>query len=382
MHQIIRNLALGLAMLMLLTLSGCSLLKLQADFGTEPLSSKQLNTRMAVRSYYKAFIGQVVQTADSIIANTDDLHIKSEAIKWKIGATSACAQTAFQSDAEIALVDTWLLTRQMHAFFNESGSEALADYTTWARDCAAELYQQIDATAKNSNPTKHYHKLASFVETYPLESELTGWTFTRNNTRPALIAFLEVPDSLYTTTIGSSAEVMNDFTDRISAYNDQIKSQLSWEKDLIVLALDNDSIAEPYLARIDSLSTMLNRLTIVAKESPEMLGVIAVKMREELSPIVYDFNSGMRSSLGQLAHERQQLQSYLNEQRILLKDDLQDSGQVLIKETTDNLIRFVQRVSWLIIILVVVLAAVFFGVPFAAGYYLAKARFKRTAKKE
>ena len=166
------------------------------------------------------------------------------------------------------------------------------------------------------------------------------------------------------------------FTDRISVYNDQIKSQLSWEKELVLITFQDDSIAQPYLARIDSLSQMLNRLAIVAQESPEMMGVIAVRLREELSPIVSDLNSGMRSSIEELSNERAQLQEYLNTQRVLLRDDMTQSGKELIQETTDNLIRFIRQISWLIIIVVIVLVAIIFGLPFMLGYLLAKARFK------
>lgn len=356
--------------------SSCSLLKFQADFGTDPLPKQELNTRLAVRSYQKTFSGQVIQAADSIIQLSHDRDIKTQAIQWKGAATSACTRTAFQTSSEIALVDTWLLTRQMDAYLQAYGDEVFGEFSPIAKDCAARLNKEIDHLARRSNEKSHYQKLKSFVEEYPLSTAVDGWHFSKVDTRPDLIEYLEIPDSLYTTTIGTGAEVMSDFTDRISVYNEQIQSQLGWEKELIMLTLGNDSLVEPYLARIDSLSQMLNRLAVVAQESPEMMGVIAVRMREELTPIVHDFNSGMRSSIYELAQERENLQKYLNEQRVLLRDDLQSSGKVLIEETTDNLIRFVRNISWLIIIVVIVLVTVIFGLPFTLGYLLAKARFK------
>ncbi|MBS2211255.1 hypothetical protein KEM09_07580 [Carboxylicivirga mesophila] len=364
------------SLLLITVLSSCSLLKFQPQFGTEALSKQDLNTRMAVRSYYKSFTGQVIQAADSIVASTEEPSIKAEAIKWKGAATSACARTAFQSDAEIALVDTWLLAKQMDAYLQARGTVHFGELSPIAEACANELVSEIQQMAKRSNDKKHYEELLSFVEAYPLTSELYEWQFSKFDTRPLLIEHLQIPDSLYTSTIGTGAEVMNDFTDRMSVYNEQIQSQLAWEKDLILLTLENDSLAEPYLARIDSLSQMLNRLAIVAQESPEMMGIIAVRMREELTPVLHDFNTGMRTSIYELSQERQHLQKYLDEQRVLLRDDIQQSGKVLIKETTDNLIRFIRRISRLIVFVVIVLVTVIFGLPFTLGYLLAKARFK------
>ncbi|GEM_PF-3558835 len=369
-------------LLLIVSLQSCSLLKLQPEFAGEPLPKSTLNMRMAVRSYYSYFSGEVIRSADSIIASTSDDRIKAEAIRWKIGATSACAKRVYQTDSEIALVDTWLLTKQMDSFITNRGDSLFGDLSSIASDCASQLYLQMDDLAVSVTKREKYQQLASFVEKQPVPDELYNWQFVSIDTRPLLIAHLQVPDSTYLTTVGTGAEVVNDFTDRISAYNEQIKSQLAWEKDLVVLLLNNDSIAEPYLSRIDSLSTMLNRLAIVAKESPEMMGIIAVRMREELTPVIHDFNSGMSYNLNQLKQEREALQSYFDEQRLLIRDDLQASGKELIRETTDNLIRLVKRVSWMIILLVIVLVAVFFGIPFLSGYYLAKAKYdKKTGEK-
>ncbi|MCT4591712.1 MAG: hypothetical protein N4A71_28085 [Carboxylicivirga sp.] len=357
-------------------LSGCSLLKLQPQFAGEALPKQDLNKRMAVRSFYKNFSGEVMQAADSIFSMSNDLAVKSEAIKWKGAATSACVRTAFQTDAEVALVETWLLTRQMDEYLNSRGEGFFGEFQQIATACSGKLYEDIQKIARRNNHQKDFELLSEFVLNYPVKNDFQDWQFTKMDVRQQLLEHLQIPDSAYTTTVGTGAEVMNDFTDRISVYNDQIKSQLSWEKDLVLLTFQDDSIAQPYLARIDSLSQMLNRLAIVAQESPEMMGVIAVRMREELSPIVSDLNSGMRSSIEELSNERAQLQEYLNTQRVLLRDDMTQSGKELIQETTDNLIRFVRQISWLIIIVVIVLVAIIFGLPFMLGYLLAKARFK------
>jgi len=118
---------------------------------------------------------------------------------------------------------------------------------------------------------------------------------------------------------------------------------------------------------------------VILKESPELF---AVSLREELEPMAHDFTYGMQNSIVQLSEERDELQRYLAEQRVLLKSDLEESGQVLIKESTDNLIRLIKSISRVFIILVVVLTAVFFGLPFALGFLLGKWRVKSKIEKE
>ena len=53
------------------------------------------------------------------------------------------------------------------------------------------------------------------------------------------------------------------------------------------------------------------------------------------------------------------------------------SKNIQIKETTDNLIRLIKSISWVIIILVIVLTAIFFGLPFTLGFLLGKWRVRK-----
>nr|WP_321451924.1 hypothetical protein [uncultured Carboxylicivirga sp.] len=362
-------------------LSSCSLLKFNMEGASTPLEVEDLNARMAVRSFYKEFSGQVIQIADSIYHSTDDLELKTKTIYWKSGSTSACSRAAFQTDAELALVETWIVTRQMNHFFENQGQEYFDNYTHLATESSEDLLRKIELIAKGTRKKENFAQLKDFVYQYELHPIADDWKMERHDLRPDLIAHMGIPDSLYTKTVGSGAEVMSDLTDRLGIYNEQISSQLEWQKQLLLTNMEDSTLVAPYIARIDSMAATMRSLAIIMQESPEMLGMIAVRMREELSPIAQDFTYGMQNSILQLSKERDELQKYISEQRVLLKADLEESGQVLIKETTDNLIRLIKSISWVIILLVIVLTAVFFGLPFTLGFLLGKWRVKRKLDK-
>ncbi|MBS2097394.1 hypothetical protein [Carboxylicivirga linearis] len=363
-------------------LSSCSLVKFNMENAATPLEAEDLNARMAVRSFYKDFSGKVIQIADSIYQSTDDLNLKTKTIYWKSGSTSACSRAAYQTDVEVALVETWLVARQMNHFFENEGKDYFDKYTYMASEISEELVWKIEKLAQGTREKENFNQLKDFVENYEFYPITEKWNFERHDVRPDLIAHLDVPDSLYTKTVGTSAEVMNDLTDRLGIYNEQISSQLEWQKQLLLTTMEDSALITPYVARIDSMAATMRSLAVIMKESPEMLSMIAVRLREELEPMANDFTYGMQNSIVQLSKERDELQRYLAEQRVLLKADLEESGQVLIKETTDNLIRLIKSISWVIIILVVVLTAIFFGLPFALGFLLGKWRVQKKLSKD
>ncbi|TAJ10229.1 hypothetical protein DMA11_19325 [Marinilabiliaceae bacterium JC017] len=358
-------------------ITGCSLLKFQIETDVEPLPQKELNTRLAVRSFYNDFVNTVMTASDSIVKTSPDTDHQINAIRWKINSTAACSRAAFQSIPEASLVDTWVLCLQMEQLLQtDSMNRLLGEYTPVALRATQTLSQSIDKLAKNLNKQDHYKELIAFTQQYARKHPLTGLKFSRKSLVADLTEFLEIPDTAYVTTIGSGAEVMNDLTERIGIYNDQIKYQLEWQKDLLTIKWDRDSIDERFLARADSLSLMLDRLANVAEESPEILGSIAVRLRQELSPMIYDLNHQLSNSIGQISREREELQKYLDTQRAIITEDINQTGQQMIETATENLIKLIRKIIVYVILLIVVL----FGIPFGLGFALGRIQLKKRSK--
>ncbi|MFV0378912.1 MAG: hypothetical protein ACK5JD_16600 [Mangrovibacterium sp.] len=118
---------------------------------------------------------------------------------------------------------------------------------------------------------------------------------------------------------------------------------------------------------------MLDKLAIIASESPEMMGIIAVRMREELSPLVNSMNETLLVSLQILAEQRDSLQVYVDGQREKLSREAGEIGNKMIVTATNSLVTLIRKVIVYLIVLVLVL----FGVPFALGYSFGRMRSTR-----
>ena len=109
-----------LAALTLLT--GCSLLKFSVDTGGEPLSKEETRMRLLTRGFYYEASDEVTAAADSIAADSiaagsDDAELQRRTIRWKLRTTRAAVDAAMQQAPELALLDTWMLYRNMDSLF-------------------------------------------------------------------------------------------------------------------------------------------------------------------------------------------------------------------------------------------------------------------------
>ena len=135
---------------LLILLSSCSLLKFTIDSNDEPLPKNLLNTRIAVRAFQREFSSGIIAVSDTIIAHTTDTDIKLNAIAFKKGIVAASSKTAFQAVPELALVDTWVLSKQLtDVMRTDLGKEFMGSEYILVLDEATQLEKRISEIAQS-----------------------------------------------------------------------------------------------------------------------------------------------------------------------------------------------------------------------------------------
>ncbi len=377
-----KNIFKSICFAFFIVLSSCSLMKFSLESDDIPLPKNELNTRIAVRAFQNEFATKIIKASDSIMATSEDVQTKLNIIDFKMGLVAASGKTAFQSVPELSLVDTWILCKQLvDVIDTDYGKAFLGPNNHLVAVEALDLERQITGIARSLLSQERYKQLESFVSGYVADNPVTSFDFPRTNILSPLSRHLGVADTSYVKTLGSGAEALSDIGDRIGIAKEQIGQQLEWEKQRLSLQWDEANPSEAFLARADSLGLMLDRLAIVAEESPELIGEISANLRNELMPLIYALNSGLDASVGQLGEERIRMQIYFDEQRKLLIEDVNATGKQMIEESASSLADLIKDVSWIIVLSSIILILLLFGIPFLAGFYLAKARFKNNPSK-
>lgn len=365
-------------LLLLLPLSGCSLLEVKLDSQTTPLTQQELNMRLLTREYTQQFFSQVEQAADTIAANYDpqDKLNQSYVLLWKINAEEGLQRAAYQVSPTAALIDSWVFTEQMNQFFNSgAGSELFT--TSDAKQVSQTLAQEVDKLAKSLLKGSNYKATKQFVIDFAAQHPFEDLSFIRT---PAYRAWLEanqISETEAVSTLGTMPEALGDVSDRLSLVSEQTPKLMTWKAQLIAM---NSSISgEQLTATLQSLQATSESFQDFVENNPEYMENLAEQMALQLQPLVKDIDARTAARLDQLSLERQALEEMVARERaeiaLIVSAEREKFTQDLDKVSQDVLTlamdKLVELIKSTIIYFVLFIVAIFFA-PLGLGYLLGK----------
>jgi len=365
-------------LLLLLPLSGCSLLEVKLDSQTTPLTQQELNMRLLTREYTQQFFSQVEQAADTIAANYDpqDKLNQSYVLLWKINAEEGLQRAAYQVSPTAALIDSWVFTEQMNQFFySGAGSELFT--TSEAKQVSQTLAQEVDKLAKSLLKGSSYKATKQFVIDFAAQHPFEDLSFIRT---PAYRAWLEanqISETEAVSTLGTMPEALGDVSDRLSLVSEQTPKLMTWKAQLIAM---NSSISgEQLTATLQSLQATSESFQDFVENNPEYMENLAEQMALQLQPLVKDIDARTAARLDQLSLERQALEEMVARERaeiaLIVSAEREKFTQDLDKVSQDVLTlamdKLVELIKSTIIYFVLFIVAIFFA-PLGLGYLLGK----------
>ncbi len=366
--------------------SSCSLLQVSVGSDVEPLTKNELSKRFTVRTFSSDFIFQVSSVADSIEASATLLDYKRNAIKWKLNVANTISPAAYQTKGDLALLETWIFCVRMNRFLHSDYANTLfgLENLTKVQACAALGEEQMQKSAKRLLSNAEYQSTVSFVDDYSKQNPFATLDFSLANIANEYREYMQIPDSLMLSELGTIPEVVGDLTERMEMYSKQVQRNMQWRSDAVKLNWENDSIAQKILQQSDTLAALLASLSEIARNSPEMATEIAANVNEQMQPVIKDVNDLMYNSLDLFNQQRDSIQKFIDQQRMALQQDIVTSGDSLMHSAADSLAHFVRKISLTIVLVVLLLIVMLFGLPFLLGYYIARLRYqsRKSSRKE
>jgi hypothetical protein len=363
-------------------LPGCSLISLKSP--EKPLSQRDLNARLLTREYSDRFQKVVAGTADDIATGSSEQDVQLAALRWKIGAASASRHAATQLSPMMGLLDTWALSAQMQAFLADgAGSQVFGPQQEAARLTAAQLLQDIVAIARQLDTADEFSKYQQFVTDYVQAAPLTSLAFVRDSVVDRWTASTGQRATLIST-VGTVPEVMSDFADRLRLYGDELPSGTLWQTQLALREAGYGTLQ--WRQAIGRMNDSLGDIGNLANQSPELLRGSVNDLRD----IMYGAEGRLDHSWMQMMRatdaEREAFAHDVGQERVsiaaavdLQRAALTQDAERIIDRVTDTAWRQLHRLVGEIALAALALIAVLLGLPFAAGYFVGRARASRSA---
>lgn len=370
-----------------IVLSGCSLVTVKT--GIVPLTDKEIETRVVTRDYALRFAQTVNVAAIEIDARSDVAAVELDALRWRLGAISSSRQAAVQTAPSLALLDTWALAEQQKQYFGPGGEgEALfGDQHHLATEAAESLVAQIELIARSLLERDDYTHYSEVVRAYAAENPIRSLRFDRSSVLATWTEMSPNEKSLVTA-VGTSPQVVNDLTDRFRIFGEELPDQVAVRTRLQMreAGLEPRDLKES----VERLKNDLDRLAAVAETSPELVRQAVAGLREEFDPTLDQLQSRMVEAMNRLsqeraamakdldalrvglaesvAHEREEISVVVASERAAMMSDARVIANDVTERSWKQLRAMVREVGFILI----VLAIVVLGLPFAGGYLLGK----------
>ncbi len=374
-------------------LSGCSLITVET--GIVALSDKEIEMRVATREFALKFAQRTSAAAAEIDARSDDPIVELDALRWHVAAVTSSRQAALQTAPALALLDTWALAEQQRRYFapNGAGEALFGDLHPLAADTAESLASQIETIAGRLLPGEELELFRKVVDTYVDAYPITSLRFDRES---VLVTWSELAESGHTlvTSVGTSPQVVNDLTDRLRIFGEQLPDEIVLQTQLRMR--ENGVEAKDVQDALTRLKDDLDRLAAVAETSPELVRQAVASLREEFDPTLEKIDGRVVNAMDRLTAERQALATDLDELRIGLaasvaqereeitrvlaveRAAMMTDARVIANDVTDKSWKQVRGLVREVGLILIVLALIVLGLPFYGGYMLGKSVARRS----
>ncbi len=354
--------------------SGCSLLKFNIESESTPIEPELLKTRLDVHNFGITFFHGVMVASDSIIKTESEKEIQLNALSWKINASQAAKNTIFQTDPEIALLDTWILTALMTDFFKDGdGTQLFGNSQSIATETSQRLLNKIDTIAANTF-RKRYDEARAFVDSIRKNEPFISGRFYRETVFNDWYHYQQIPDSLIIINEGTLPQALSDFSTRMSVGTEQTMRETQWYAEKMLKESDIDSLDIQKMS--DDFNKQFEELIIVLRNSGRTMQEDAVVFHHDIEKFSRRLEKNFDSIMVFASREMQFLRDSLNVQREAVMADFDKTSKELVKIATKELHAMVKDILFYVLL---ILIAILF-IPFALGFITGKTLGRKKKK--
>ena len=359
----------------LMALPACSLLSIKSP--EIPLTPREQEARVLTRDYAEHFNEVMIRVIDDSAARETDPAVRALALQLKLGVVLQSTRAATGLSPMGSLIDTWAFALQLRDYLDSgSGAALLGGAQSDVRSQADGLADEADALAKKVT-ANDYPRYQAFVKRYTFRYPLEGPDCQRTSVLSIWSA--EEEDKTPLRVAGTVAQALGDVSDRMRIYGQEIPAVSLWEAQR---ALDRSGIdAASYRATFRSIDTQLAKISTLAETSPALAHEAIAELRRSLGESSDRLDNAWTQMLqtlrieraalaANIASERESLTAAADVERARITADAAQIAEHAVDKSWSE-IRALLREA---LILLIVLAVLVLGLPFAAGYFLGRHR--------
>jgi hypothetical protein len=366
------------ALLLLTALTGCSLVSIKSP--ERPLSARDMNARILTRELTTHFIAANGRNTDNILATETDPAVINNVLRWEVGVIITTRNAETQLSPLMSLLDTWALALQLQGFVGQGGAGAklFGTHQAAVRTLTDGYADGVHTLARSLLTPREFTDYQSFIDAYVRAHPLQDLKFARASVIEEWGRVKGAESSLLDE-VGTIPQALADTSQRLQIYADTVPAQTLRRTQLALR--ESGYTPEDVRAAMARLDARLDRLTAVAESAPELVRGAEQEVRQSLHEVLnrLDASVGATASafhterealFADIQAEREALTTAVDAQRQALTADAARIAQQVVRTSGEEVRHFTREAM----LLLIALALVVLGVPFAAGYLVGRAR--------
>ena len=282
--------------------------------------------RVFLRGFERQFSGAVEESADRIMADSQDPEIIRHALLWKIHAIPANIRAIFQRDPLVGLLDEWALCAQQREYFASGyGKANFGNRQPIAIETARQLELRIENIARellqNRDISPEKKAIEYWVEIHPIDNPYFIREFDVDFVK--LVA-TERAQNL-SSVVGRFDLEMADISDRLSVWTEQMPKQIIWLSKLLSM----DILESPPVTRTaDDIASIDDSITNAAA-AIENLSNSVKHTREETFEML---QKERRMVIAAIDQQRRDTIEFIKEERKILMEEIAAERELILSE--------------------------------------------------
>jgi hypothetical protein len=273
--------------------------------------------RVRVGDLVDRFAGRIEQTADRIIAETQDDAVRRRALVLKVDVIPAMYAAGFRADPLAAAVDVWGFAFQFSDYVeNGAGRNAFAVEQTLIRESARDLLADADAVIKSIAIRPEYFdqaraRVEGWAKTHPVEQ-----TFSSRASGVALVADLRSDEQDAFLAVGVVSDMIEVLSERLNTYAAQLPKQARWQAEILITGMSGAHSVESALGNLQEVGTAARRTADLLADVPGLFRAEREILADERRAVLAGVDSQRIEALEYITAERFAVLAAAREERI------------------------------------------------------------------
>lgn len=309
---------------------------LERTAGEAQSSSTKL--RAILTDYVARYSDRIEEAADQILAQATDVETRRNAILWKSNGIAACMQAASRPDPLGALIDVWVLNRQMNQLFEQRPL-----FGPW-QGIALQTTQQLDQELRRIHQSLGTDLPIGepFVEAFARDFPVSSLYFVRESLSASYTRYIDEIDEPDRELLEIVASLNNDLDElrKLSAlYARFLPKQTRWQAELFLMeSLQLEGLAQS-LRDVTVASQAASRMAAVTETVPllaerERQAFLQTFQQERVATL-QDMDRMRAETLDVLRDERVEILGTMQQERAAVSDSVAASLDTALRQTDD-----------------------------------------------